>query len=41
MIIPNLTVDIQGSADGTWQGMKKIKNFEEWRQSYGKRGYGK
>lgn len=38
-IVPALTVDIQGSIDGTWQGMTKIKNFKDWKQSYGKEGY--
>lgn len=29
-IIPNLTVDIQASVDGTWQGMRSIKDINQW-----------
>lgn len=39
MITPPLTVDLQGSTDGTWQGMKSIKNFQTWVETQGKDGY--
>lgn len=40
-IVPALTVDPQGSTDGTWQGMAKIKNMNLWVSSKGTEGYGK
>ena len=39
MIIPNLTVDIQGSKDGTWQGMKSVVDFDLWCETLGTEGY--
>lgn len=40
-ITPGLTVDLQGSADGTWQGIKKITDMKKWAASEGKKGYDK
>lgn len=40
-INPPLTVDVQGSADGTWQGMKKIGDMDKWIASKGKEGFKK
>lgn len=40
-IDPALTVDAQGSKDGTWQGMAKIKDMDKWIATKGKEGYGK
>lgn len=40
-ITPALTVDIQGSKDGTWQGMTKIEDMQLWIDSKGKEGYPK
>ncbi len=38
-ITPALTVDLQGSKDGTWQGISKIKNMPLWIDSKGREGY--
>lgn len=39
VIIPGLTVDIQGSADGTWQGMQSIRDMDQWITTKGNEGY--
>lgn len=39
-IVPNLTVDIQGSKDGTWQGMSSVVQLTKWMNTQGKDGYG-
>lgn len=37
-ITPALTVDIQGSIDGTWQGMTSISDMDKWIASGGTEG---
>lgn len=37
---PSLTVDLEGSLDGTWQNMAKVTNFDLWCLSKGVHGYG-
>ncbi len=36
---PRLTVELAGSADGTWQGMRAVENFDLWVDSKGHEGY--